>query len=443
MIIKRKLYSELLEWKNNRKGKTAILIKGARRTGKSYLCEQFGKNEYKSYVIIDFANISNEIRTLFEGDTSDIDKFLSELQILTHTTFYDRETVIIFDEVQMLPKARQLIKYLVANNKYDYIETGSLLSIRKNVKDIVIPSEEEDKYLYPLDFEEFLWALGDEVTYPYIKECFEKRKEVGEKIHRKIIRTFREYLIVGGMPQSVIEYVESKNFESVDRIKRNILKLYRDDISKFASGYEQKVLSVFDEIPGQLSKKEKTYNVSSLKKEARNRDYEDAFMWLSDAMIVNRCLNATDPNVGLNLSLDSKLQKIYMGDTGLLVTHTFYDSAFNDNEFYKKILFDRLNFNEGIIMENIVAEALRYSGHRLFFYTRYDEERIEIDFLIKRENKISPVEVKSSKYGKHTSLSKFIDKFSDRIGEKFILYPKDVLIKDDVVHLPLYMAWLL
>lgn len=443
MIIKRKLYSELLEWKNNRKGKTAILIKGARRTGKSYLCEQFAKNEYKSYVIIDFANISNEIRTLFEGDTSDIDKFLSELQILTHTTFYDRETVIIFDEVQMLPKARQLIKYLVANNKYDYIETGSLLSIRKNVKDIVIPSEEEDKYLYPLDFEEFLWALGDEVTYPYIKECFEKRKEVGEKIHRKIIRTFREYLIVGGMPQSVIEYVESKNFESVDRIKRNILKLYRDDISKFASGYEQKVLSVFDEIPGQLSKKEKTYNVSSLKKEARNRDYEDAFMWLSDAMIVNRCLNATDPNVGLNLSLDSKLQKIYMGDTGLLVTHTFYDSAFNDNEFYKKILFDRLNFNEGIIMENIVAEALRYSGHRLFFYTRYDEERIEIDFLIKRENKISPVEVKSSKYGKHTSLSKFIDKFSDRIGEKFILYPKDVLIKDDVVHLPLYMAWLL
>ena len=443
MIIKRKLYSELLEWKNNRKGKTAILIKGARRTGKSYLCEQFAKNEYKSYVIIDFANISNEIRTLFEGDTSDIDKFLSEFQILTHTTFYDRETVIIFDEVQMFPKARQLIKYLVANNKYDYIETGSLLTIRKNVKDIVIPSEEEDKYLYPLDFEEFLWALGDEVTYPYIKECFEKRKEVGEKIHRKIIRTFREYLIVGGMPQSVVEYVESRNFESVDRIKRNILKLYRDDISKFASGYEQKVLSVFDEISGQLSKKEKTYNISSLKKEARNRDYEDAFMWLSDAMIVNRCLNATDPNVGLNLSLDSKLQKIYMGDTGLLVTHTFYDSAFNDNEFYKKILFDRLNFNEGIIMENIVAEALRYSGHRLFFYTRYDEERIEIDFLIKRKNKISPVEVKSSKYGKHTALSKFIDKFSDRIGEKFILYPKDVLIKDDVTHLPLYMAWLL
>ena len=443
MIIKRKLYSELLEWKNNRKGKTAILIKGARRTGKSYLCEQFAKNEYKSYVIIDFANISNEIRALFEGDTSDIDKFLSELQILTHTTFYDRETVIIFDEVQMFPKARQLIKYLVANNRYDYIETGSLLSIRKNVKDIVIPSEEEDKYLYPLDFEEFLWALGDEITYPYIKECFENRKEVREKIHRKIIRAYREYLIVGGMPQSVKEYVESKNFESVDRIKRNILKLYRDDISKFASGYEQKVLSVFDEIPGQLSKKEKTYNVSSLKKEARNRDYEDAFMWLSDAMIVNRCLNATDPNVGLNLSLDSKLQKIYMGDTGLLVTHTFYDSAFNDNEFYKKILFDRLNFNEGIIMENIVAEALRYSGHRLFFYTRYDEERIEIDFLIKRKNKISPVEVKSSKYGKHTSLSKFIDKFSDRIGEKFILYPKDVLIKDDVTHLPLYMAWLL
>lgn len=443
MDIKRKLYNELLEWKRSRKGKTAILLKGARRVGKSYLCEQFAKNEYKSYVIIDFGNTSDEIKALFEGDTSDIDKFLSELQILTHTAFYERETLIIFDEVQMMPRARQLIKYLVANNKYDYIETGSLITLRKNVENIIIPSEEEDKFLYPLDFEEFLWALEDEVTYPYIKECFEKRKQVGEKIHRKIIKTFREYLLVGGMPQVVAEYVESKNFEVVDKIKRDILKLYRNDISKFAAGYEQKVLAVFDEIPGQLSKKEKTYKVSTLKKEARNRDYEDAFMWLSDAMIVNRCLNATDPNVGLNLSLDSKLQKIYMGDTGLLVTHTFYDSAFNNNEFYKKILFDKLNFNEGIIMENIVAEALRYSGHRLFFYTRYDEERIEIDFLIKRNNKITPVEVKSSKYGEHTSLSKFIDKFKDRIGEKFILYQKDLLVKDDVIHIPLYMAWLL
>ena len=443
MALKRKLYNELLDWKVNRKGKTAILLKGARRVGKSYLCEQFAKNEYKSYVIIDFGNTSDEIKSLFEGDTSDVDKFLSELQILTHTTFYERETLIIFDEVQMMPKARQLIKYLVANNKYDYIETGSLITLRKNVADIIIPSEEEDKYLYPLDFEEFLWAIGDEVTYPYIKECFEKRKAVGEKLHRRIIKTFREYLLVGGMPQSVAEYVDSKNFELVDKVKRDILKLYRNDISKFAAGYEQKVLAVFDNIPGQLSRKEKTYKVSSLKGNARNRDYEDAFMWLSDAMIVNRCLNATDPNVGLNLSLDNRLHKIYMADTGLLVTHTFYDSAFNDNEFYKKVLFDRLNFNEGIIMENIVAEALQYSGHRLFFYTRYDEERIEIDFLIRRENKISPVEVKSSKYGKHTSLSKFIDKFQDRIGEKFILYQKDVLVKDGVVHLPLYMAWLL
>lgn len=443
MIIKRKLYNELLEWKNNRNGKTAILLKGARRTGKSFLCDQFGKNEYKSYVIIDFGNVSKEIKELFESDSSDIDKFLSKLQILTKTTFYERNTLIVFDEIQIFPKARQLIKYLVENGKYDYIETGSLLSLRKNVDNIIIPSEEEHKCLYPLDFEEFLWAIGDEVTYPYIRECFDKKKTVGDKIHRNTIKTFREYLLVGGMPQAVVEYVDSKNFELVDNVKRRILGLYREDVSKFAKGYEQKVISVFDEIPAQLSKKEKSYKLSALKKSARNRDYEDAFMWLSDAMIVNRCLNATDPNVGLNLSLDSKLQKIYMSDTGLLVTHTFYDSKFNDNDFYKKILFDKLNFNEGIIMENIVAQALTYSGHRLFFYTRYDTDRIEIDFLIKRNNKIAPIEVKSSKYTEHTSLSKFIHKFSHKLGEKYIVYQKDLMVKDDVVHIPVYMAWLL
>ena len=360
---------------------------------------------------------------------------------------YKRESLIVFDEVQQYPRARQLIKYLVADGRYDYLETGSLIRLKKNTEKIIIPSEEDHIEMFPTDFEEFLWAMGDEATVPLIRRCFETRQPLGQALHRKIMNDFRQYVLVGGMPQSVLAYVDGKNFEASDAAKRRILRLYRDDVSKFADGYEEKVYAVFDGIPGQLSKKEKKYRLSSLGKNARFRTYEDSFIWLNEAMVVNTCFNTTDPNVGLALSADRSTQKCYMADTGLLVTHTFMDRAFTDNELYKAILFDKLDINEGMIMENIVAQMLRRNGHKLYFYSRSDtenrENHMEIDFLITENNRISPIEVKSANYRSHSSLDKFRKKFSKKLGTPYILYSKDVMEKDGIWHLPLYMAMFL
>lgn len=447
MILKRKAYSDLVKWKNTSKGSSALLIDGARRVGKSYLCEQFAKNEYKSYIIVDFGNISNEIIDLFNNETSNLDLFFAKLSAYYSVSLHKRESIIIFDEVQQFPKARQLIKYLVADGRYDYIETGSLIRLKKNVKDIIIPSEEEHLEMFPLDFEEFLWAMSDETTIPLIKQCFDSKTPLGASLHRKIMNDFRQYILVGGMPQAVLEYTKDKSFESVDVIKRRIINLYRDDVAKFASGYEDKVFAVFDGIPGQLSKKEKKYKLSSIKNGARFRNYEDSFIWLNEAMIVNTCFNATDPNVGLALSSDHTTQKCYMADTGLLITQTFMDRPYLENDLYKAILFDKLDINEGMIMENIVAQTLRRNGHKLYFYSRNDKENrenhMEIDFLITENKKISPLEVKSGNYKSHSSLDKFKKKFSSKIGNQYILYTKDIMIKNDIIHLPIYMAMFL
>lgn len=443
MILKRKIYNELLKWKKSN-GQTALLIDGARRVGKSFLCKEFAEKEYKSHIIIDFGNVSQEILDLFIYESSNLDLFFAKLSAYYSTSLYKRESVIIFDEVQQFPRARQLIKYLVEDGRYDYIETGSLIRLKKNVQDIIIPSEEEHLEMYPLDFEEFLWALGDETTSALIKQHFELKRPLGPALHRKIMNDFRQYILVGGMPQAVISYIEEKEFEQVDTVKRRILKLYRDDVAKFANGYEDKVYAVFDEIPGQLTKKEKKYMLSSLSKNARFRSYEDSFIWLNEAMIVNTCFNSTDPNIGLALSSDHTTQKCYMADTGLLITHTFMDKSYTQNDLYKAILFDKLNINEGMIMENIIAQMLRRNGHKLYFYSRSDsinrENHIEIDFLISENNKISPIEVKSGNYRSHSSLDKFKNKFADKLGNAYILYTKDVMIKDDIIHLPLYMA---
>lgn len=447
-MLKRKLYSRLVEWKDKSKGKTALLIDGARRVGKSYLCEQFGKEQYKSYLLIDFANIPNEVRDLFNNETSNLDFFFLKLSTFYGVRFFERETLIIFDEIQQFPKARQLIKYLVKDGRYDYIETGSLLSTKQNVQDIVIPSEEVHIEMYPLEFEEFLWALEDETSVPYIKLCYEQKTPLGDALHRKMMNLFRQYMLVGGMPQAVETYVETKDFSEVDSIKRNILSLYRNDAVKFAGTNSNKVLAIFDEIPGQLSKKEKRYMLSTIDENARLRNYENAFMWLDEAMITNTCYNSTNPNVGLALSSDFSTRKCYMMDTGLLVTQAFMDNDYSSNDLYKAILFDKLNVNEGMLMENVVAQMLRTNGHKPFFYSRQDREnrenKMEIDFLmISKKNgskKITPIEVKSSIYKKHTSLDKFRTKFKERIGDSYILYQKDVLIKDGVIHLPIYMA---
>lgn len=445
--MRRKIYDRLLEWKEKDRGSCALLLDGARRVGKSYIAQQFGENEYKSFLLIDFAHLPNEVKQIFDHDINDFDLFFHKLSAYYRITLYKRESLIIFDEVQRFPAARELIKYLVADGRYDYLETGSLISLRMNVENIVIPSEEEHVEMFPMDFEEFLWALGDEATIPFLKDCFENLRPLGQAMHRRAMNDFRQYILVGGMPQAVEAYVNNRSFEETDRIKRRILTLYREDVTKFAKGYEAKVLSIFDEMPSQLSKAEKKYKLSSVEKGARFRDYENAFLWLTEAMIVNDCYNATEPTVGLSMSKEHTTRKCYMADTGLLVTHSFMDDKFTDNELYRDILLDRLHVNEGMLMENIVAQELRTNGYKLFFYSRVDknnrENNMEIDFLIRRKRKICPLEVKSGGYRKHSSLDKFRDRFQGKIGQSYILYTKDIMVKEDVVHLPVYMTMFL
>lgn len=446
-ILKRKLYKQLLQWKNESNGATALMIDGARRVGKSFLCRQFAENEYQSHLIIDFGNIPQEIKDVFLNESSDLDLFFIKLSAYYDISLINRKSLIIFDEVQQFPIARQLIKYLVADGRYDYIETGSLIRLKKNVQDIILPSEEEHIEMFPLDFEEFLWAIGNNTAMPLIKKCYENRQPIGAALHRKIMNLFRQYVIVGGMPQSILAYLEEKDFSKADQVKRRILNLYHDDIAKFAAGYEDKVYAVFDGIPEQLSRKEKKYRLSSLSKNARFRNYQDSFIWLNEAMIVNTCFNATDPTIALALSSDPATQKCYMADTGLLISQTFMNHSYTENELYKALLFDKLDINEGMFMENIVAQMLRANGHKLYFYSRYDavnrENHMEIDFLITQQKKVIPIEVKSGDYRSHASLDKFRRKFSSKIGDSIILYTKDLMIKDGILHLPLYMAMLL
>ena len=447
MHLKRKIYDELIKWKQESKGTTALLINGARRVGKSYICEQFGKNEYKSVLIINFSTVSSVVKEVFENYRTDIELFFLKLTLHFNIKLYKRESLIIFDEVQLFPIARQFIKQLVADGRYDYIETGSLISIKQNVKDILIPSEEESIDMHPMDFEEFLWAMGNEQIMEFIRQCYKQLIPLGQALHRKVMDYFRQYMLVGGMPQAVLAFIKNRDFEEVDKVKKRILKLYREDITKFATGYEGKVTAIFDSIPGQLTKKEKKYNITAINEQARLREYENAFMWLADGMITNPAFNATDPNVGLALSFDHSTHKLYMADTGLLVTHTFNDRGYANNDLYRAILLDKLSINEGMLMENIVAQTLRTGGHKLFFYSRSDsanrKKSMEIDFLININNKICPIEVKSSAYRAHSSLDKFRRKFNRKLGDAYILYVKDVFIKDNVIHLPIYMASLL
>ncbi len=448
-MMKRKIYTTLLDWKERRAGKTALLIDGARRVGKSYIVEAFAKKEYRSYILIDFFTASQDVKDLFENYLHDLDTFFLFLSNYYQVKLYPRETLIIFDEVQEFPRARGAIKYLVADGRYDYIETGSLMSIKKNVQDALIPSEEHHVNLYPMDFEEFLWALGDDMLMPFIKERFEKKQPLGPALHRKAMDLFRQYLIVGGVPQAVKEFVESRDFDEVDRVKRDILTLYRADMMKHAQGYEIKVARVFDEIPAQLQKHERKFKLADLEKNARMRDYEDALFWLDDAMIVNTCYNSTAPNIGLKLNMDRLTLKCYMADTGLLISHAFDENGIVSEEIYKKILFDKLEVNMGMIVENVVAQMLVASGHKLYFYSNPSREdknaRMEIDFLITKDkisnrHNISPIEVKSSTRYTLTSLRKFVTKYKEQTHIPYVIHPNDFKEEDGIVYLPLYMT---
>lgn len=450
--MKRKIYNKLSEWKNTSNGDTAILIDGARRVGKSYIAEEFAKENYRSYILVDFNKVNDDVCNLFVNYLDDLDTLFMYLSSYYNTKLYNRESVIIFDEVQMFPKARAAVKYLVNDGRYDYIETGSLMSIRKNVKDITIPSEERHISMYPMDFEEFLWAMDNEMLMPVIRDCFEKKKPMGQMLHRRAMDFFRQYMIVGGMPQAVGKYVQTKDFEAVDIIKRNILTLYREDIMKHSDGNELEIEAIFDEIPAQLSKHEKKFRLSDIKPTARMREYKQPFYWLDDAMIVNNCYNSLEPNIGLKMNMERKTLKCYMADTGLLISHAFDENGIVSEEIYKKLLFDKLSVNSGMIMENIVAQMLTASGHKLYFFSKSSREnsddRMEIDFLIAKskitnKHNISPIEVKSGDRYALSSIRKFVKKYGEQTDIPYVLHTKDLKIQDGITYLPLYMTMLL
>ena len=452
MLMKRKIYDEMLEWKNEWSDRTSLLIDGARRVGKSYIAEEFAKNEYRSYIMVDFGRAADEVMNLFKLYLNDLDTFFMYLSTYYNVKLYERESVIIFDEVQLFPQARGAIKYLVADGRYDYIETGSLMSIKKNVKDIVIPSEERHISLYPLDFEEFLWALGNDTMMKMIRKCYAEKKPMGQVMHRRAMDLFRQYMLVGGMPQVVEEYAASRDWNRIDRLKRDILSLYREDIIKHASGYEMKVESIFDEIPDQLQRRESHFKFSSIRKEARYREYKDALYWLDDAMIVNICYNSTAPDVGLKLNMDRMTLKCYMADTGLLISHAFDGNTIVSEDIYKKILFDKLEVNLGMITENVVSQMLVSSGHKLYFYSNTSRndasDRMEIDFLIAKgrvgsRHNIIPIEVKSGKNYTLSSIQKLRKKYAEQTENAVVIHTGDLKDAGEILYIPLYMTMLL
>ena len=450
--MKRKIYEDILKWKKESNGKTALLIEGARRVGKSYIAEEFAKENYKSYILIDFSKAPKEVKELFDNYLDNLDYLFTYLSQYYGKKLYERESLFIFDEIQLCPRARGAIKHLVADGRYDYIETGSLISIKKNVKDILIPSEEEKIKMNPFDFEEFLWAMGNDTIMDFIRECYKKKKPLGQVLHRKAMDYFKEYMIVGGMPQAVGMYADTRDFEKVDKIKRNILNLYREDIRKYAEDLNLKVEQIFDTIPSQLQKHEKKFNISSLDENARYRNYEGAFYWLNDACLVNIAYNTTEPNIGLGQRIDSNALKCYMADTGLLLSMTFNERSIVNEQIYKKILFDKLSFNEGMLMENIVAQMLVSSGRKLYFFSRNERDNaadtMEIDFLISKDlitskHNIIPIEVKSGDRYTFTSLNKLNNKYKEYLAQGVILHTKDLKEEEGVLYLPLYMTQLL
>ena len=447
-FMKRKIYNKLLEWKEQRNGATAVLIEGARRVGKSFIVEEFARNEYDSYLLIDFNKADKVIWTWFDNLLEDLDTLLMNLQIHYGKRLTPGKSVIVFDEVQLCPRARAAIKYLVADGRFHYIETGSLVSIKKNVQNIVIPSEEESMPMYPMDFEEFLWALGNEMLMPFISMCYKKRQPLGA-LHRKALEYFRTYMIVGGMPQAVQAFVDSKDFDKVDQMKRSVLHVYVNDISKYAAGVEHKVKSIFEQIPAQLQRHEKKFRLSALKPGAAYRDYDDAFFWLSDAGIVNICYNCTAPNVGLRLNMERNTLKCYMADTGLLISHAFDEHGRTPVELYQKLILNKLEVNEGMIVENIVAQMLAANGHKLYFYSNSSRgnasERMEIDFLTAKSkltsrHNITPIEVKSSQRYTLSSLRKCMDKFGPYLTTPIVLHGADLKEENGILFLPLYMT---
>ncbi|KAB7790214.1 ATP-binding protein [Bifidobacterium leontopitheci] len=451
-MLRRKMLDKLITWKRKANGREALLVEGARRVGKSTIVEEFGRTQYRSYILIDFARLPRDVRELFENQRDDLDTFFLMLSTYYRTRLVRRESLIIFDEVQQYPPARELIKYLVADGRYDYVETGSLISIKRNVTNIVIPSEERRLSMEPLDFEEFCWAMGEELLADAIRGAFDTFIPLPDVLHKRAMRLWREYMLVGGMPQAVAAYVNHRDFGEADDIKRGILRLYSDDIGKFAGGDAGRVRGIFAQIPGQLSKHEKRFTLASVSTDARMREYDSAFFWLEDARLVNICRNSTDPTVGLGLYADNASFKCYMADTGLLVSQTFADRETTPDDVYRDILFDKLAINEGMFSENAVAQQFRANGRALYFFSRNNREdaarTMKIDFLIVRDYdnaamkpRISPIEVKSTKRYGTSSLDKFRALYGGkRLGKEYVIHPRQLEADGERIRVPLYMA---
>lgn len=447
MEIKRKIYAKILEWKRTSDGRKALLIEGARRIGKSTVAEEIGRNEYKTYILIDFNKASKKILAAFD-DLTNLDIFFQTISLEYNKRLYTRESLIIFDEIQKFPKAREAIKYLVADGRYDYIETGSLISIKENVENITLPSEERKIKMYPLDFEEFMRYMNEEILYEYISECYEKKQPLDQKMHTKAMHLFKEYMLVGGMPQAVLAFAKNgRDFAAADIEKRDILGLYRDDIKKAAKRYNSRVSALFENIPAYLSTHEKKIVLKDIEEGATFDRYDDPLFWLDDSMICNLCYKCNDPNVGFALNKNDSAVKCYMGDTGLLVSLAFSENEIADQRLYKQIMDGKLSLNEGMIYENVISQMISAKGSKLYFYTRYSEEKhrndIEIDFLLSNESKtnfrVFPIEVKSSKNYTTTSLGRFKEVFGKKIAAQYIIHPKNFMVEGEITKIPPYM----
>ena len=457
--MKRKIYDQLLLWKNKRKGKSAMMIEGARRVGKSYIVKEFAQKEYRSYILIDFFKVGDDVKDLFKNYKDNLDMLFTYLSTYFSTKLYPRESIIVFDEIEFCPAARAAIKYLVEDGRFDYLETGSLLGMKMSTKrklkknekkeDYLVPSEEESMVMHPMDFEEFLWAMGEESLMDFVRMKFAAKEPVGQSMHRKLMDYFRLYMIIGGMPQAILEYLDTKSFEDVDRVKRQILNLYYNCIDNYAGVHAAKVKAIYEAIPGQLQLHEHKFQLSDLNKDARFRDYDSAFFWLRDAKMVNIAFNTTEPSIGLGLKQKDNSLKCYMNDTGLMISHAFDERGIVSEQLYQKILKDKLEVNAGMLMENIVGQMLTAIGCKLFFYSNPSREnkddRMEIDFLISKKaitsrHNISPIEVKSSTGFTTTSLEKCIKKYSAHLAQAYIVHTGDVKKDGDYLYIPLYMV---
>ena len=448
-MFKRKAYSSLKAWKEESAGATAILIEGARRVGKSTVALEFAKAEYEEHLLIDFSTAEQAVRDNFEN-IGNMDAFFRNLFILTGKTLKERRSVIIFDEVQFFPKARQAIKHLVKDGRFDFIETGSLISIKKNVQDILIPSEEECLTMHPLDFEEFLWAVGNHAAVEAIRDAFVQRKPLGSEIHRKIMQVLRTYMAVGGMPQAVESFVAGKNYLEIDRVKKGILRLYVNDLRKHGGEDKDRAVAVFKSLPAQLMNRNSVFKLSAIEDRARTRNYGGAIDFLQEAMLVNSCVNVTNPEVALAMYADRSRFKLFMADTGLLVS-SILDNGGDTDQMYRSLIIDKLGINQGMIFENLVAQMLRAHGHELYYHAfkhcpegNAVSKQYEVDFLTVRDRRLCPIEVKSSGYKSHKSFDYFREKYHQlKMNERFIVYTRDLAFEDGILYMPVYMAGLI